>query len=50
MYPNSVKNLIDNLIDVQKCKKFGIVSVRGSASEPKIRTKYIKEILKEKIR
>ena len=45
---SAYKNLIDNLIDVQKCKKFGIVSVRGSASEPKIRTKYIKEILKEK--
>lgn len=45
---SAYKDLIDNLIDVQKCKKFGIVGVRGSASEPKIRTKYLKEILKTK--
>lgn len=43
---NAYKELLENLVKVQKCKRFGIVGVRGSSIEPKTRTKYIKSILK----
>lgn len=39
------KSLIDNLVKIQKCKKFGIMSVRSNSAEVKIRNKLIKEIL-----
>ena len=41
------ENIIEELIKRQKCKKFGILGVRGNSSEVKNRIKNIKQILEQ---
>lgn len=45
---NAYKELIDNLIDVQKCRKFGIMGVRSNSSEVRSRTRILKSLLEER--
>ena len=44
---DAYESIITELIDRQRCKKFGILSVRGNSSEVKNRLKNIKTILGE---
>ena len=45
---NAYKELIDNLINVQKCRKFGIMGVRSHSNEVRTRTKILKSLLEER--
>lgn len=45
---NAYRELIDNLINVQKCKKFGIMGVRSNSSEVRTRTRILKALLEER--
>ena len=42
------KNVVDELVDRQQCKKIGILGVRGNSSEVKNRIKCIKSCFEEK--
>jgi len=41
------KELISNLVQVQGCKKFGIMGVRSNSAEVRERTRFIKQYLEE---
>lgn len=45
---NAYKSIIDNLIDEQGCKKFGVLAVRSNSNEAKYRRNAIKNILEER--
>lgn len=45
---NAYKAIIDNLIDEQGCKKFGVLGVRSNSNEAKYRRNSIKSILEER--
>lgn len=45
---NAYREIINNLIDVQKCKKFGIMNVETHSTEMKIRSETIYKLLEEK--
>ena len=45
---NAYKALLDNLIDEQCCRKFGILGVKGNSTEAKYRRNAIKAILEER--
>lgn len=42
---NAYKALLENLVNEQGCRKFGIMSARGNSTEVKIRMKYIQSVL-----
>lgn len=44
---NAYKQIIDNLINIQGCKKFGVLGVRSNSNEAKSRRNAIKSILEE---